>query len=174
MPTTKVQGAVFGLIMSYAMAIGMEIYNTALRMGLQLQPGGLSNLTGAVFVHALQETAYMGLIVFVVSSLWGNAIGGRFAARHCDPSKDNPYLCRLLRQGGTVAFMCPAMSLTASILFSVLLGGAAWPRLPAIWVGTVLKNFPMAFFWNFFAAAPFTHWLFGRLFPAQKEAPARR
>ncbi len=29
MPKTKAQGIVFGLIMSYAMAIGMEVYNAA-------------------------------------------------------------------------------------------------------------------------------------------------
>ena len=37
------------------------------------------------------------------------------------------------------------------------------PNLPGllfgaiVWIGTVLKNFPMAFFWNMYAAAPFTH-----------------
>ena len=54
--------------------------------------------------------------------------------------------------------------LVASVLFSVILGGSPVTQLPAIWVGTVLKNFPMAFFWNMFAAAPFTHLLFGLLF----------
>ena len=29
MPKNKLQGTVFGLIMSYAMAIGMEVYNIA-------------------------------------------------------------------------------------------------------------------------------------------------
>ena len=72
----------------------------------------------------------MGLLVFLFSNLWGNRLGAAFAARHCDPQKDNPYIC----------------------------------QLPAIWVGTFLKNFPMAFFWNMFAAAPFSHWLFGKLF----------
>ena len=33
---------------------------------------------------------------------------------------------------------------------------------------TVFKNFPMAFFWNMFAAAPFTHWLFENLFPEKE------
>ena len=106
----------------------------------------------------------MGLIVFVISNLWGNRLGARFAARHCDPTCDNAYLCRLFRQGGTVAVMCPSMSLIASLLFSVWMGGAPWTHLPVIWVGTVLKNFPMAFFWNFFAAAPFTHWICSHLF----------
>ena len=60
--------------------------------------------------------------------------------------------------------MCPAMSMVASILFSIILAKQPVSQLPAIWVGTLLKNFPMAFFWNMFAAAPFTHWLFGRIY----------
>lgn len=162
---TKKQGILFGIIMSYAMAYGMEVYNVAIKMGFNLQAGGFSSMTNIVFWEALKEALYMGVFVFLFSNLWGNRLGAAFAARHCDPSRDNPYVCQLLRQGGTVAVMCPTMSLVASILFNILLGGAPWINLPAIWVGTVLKNFPMAFLWNFFAAAPFSHWLFCRLFP---------
>lgn len=50
MPKSKFQAAVFGVIMSYAMAIGMEVYNVALREGVQLTPGGLSNMTYSVFL----------------------------------------------------------------------------------------------------------------------------
>lgn len=160
---TKKQGILFGIIMSYAMAYGMEVYNMAIKMGFSLQLGGFSNMTNIVFWEALKEASYMGLFVFLFSNLWGNRIGAGFAARHCDPQKDHPYFCQLMRQGGTVAVMCPTMSLVASILFNVILAGAPWVELPAIWVGTVMKNFPMAFFWNFFAAAPFSHWLFSRL-----------
>ena len=164
MPKNKLQGVVFGLIMSYSMAIGMEVYNMALKAGIQALPGGLSNMTYGVFWEALKEAAYMGLIVFVFSNLWGNRMGARFASKVSDPQRDNPYFCQLMRQAGTVAIMCPTMSLVASILYQVVLGGAPVMRLPAIWVGTFIKNFPMAFFWNMFAAAPFTRWLFGRFF----------
>lgn len=167
---TKKQGIIFGIIMSYAMAYGMEVYNVAIKMGFDLQAGGFSNMTDIVFWEALKEALYMGLFVFLFSNLWGNRLGAGFAARHCDPSRDNPYFCQLLRQGGTVAVMCPTMSMVASILFNIVLGGASWIDLPAIWVGTVLKNFPMAFFWNFFAAAPFSHWIFSRLFPERVPA----
>lgn len=141
MPKNKMQGFIFGVIMSYAMAYGMEVYNIAIK-----------------------EAAYMGLIVLLVSNLWGNRLGAAFAARHCDPKRDNPYICQLLRQAGTVAVMCPTMSLVASILFNVILGGESVWQLPAIWGGTFMKNFPMAFFWNMFAAAPFTHWIFAKIF----------
>lgn len=173
MPRSKFQKAVFGLIMSYSMAIGMEVYNVAVKMGVALTPGGFSNLSWAVFTPALKECTFMGALVFVFSNLWGNRLGARFAARHCDPEKDNPYFCRIMRQAGTVAIMCPTMSLTASLLFSVVMGGKPPLELPAIWLGTVLKNFPMAFFWNMYAAAPFTHWLFGLVFKKQLSAPEK-
>lgn len=164
MPKNKTQGIIFGIIMSYAMAYGMEVYNIAIKEGVNLAAGGFSNMTNLTFWEALKEAAYMGVIVFLFSNLWGNRLGAAFAARHCDPQKDNPYICRLLRQAGTVAVMCPTMSLAASILFNVILGGAPVWQLPAIWVGTFIKNFPMAFFWNMFAAAPFTHWISGKMF----------
>ena len=164
MPKTKTQGLIFGLIMSYAMACGMEVYNIAIKLGFHLNPGGLSTMTSAVFRDAFFEALYMGAFVFLFSNLWGNRLGAAFAARHCDPARDNRYFCRLMRQAGTIAVMCPTMSLVASILFNVILGGAPIVQLPAIWVGTILKNFPMAVFWNMFAAAPFTHLLFGLLF----------
>lgn len=163
MPQTKLQGIVFGLIMSYAMAIGMEVYNIAIKMGFNLNVGGFSTMTNAVFPAALLEASYMGVFVFIFSNLWGNRIGAAFAASKVDPSKDNPYFCRLMRQAGTVSIMCPTMSMVASILFNIIMGGSPVSQLPAIWVGTVLKNFPMAFFWNMFAAAPFTHFLFEKL-----------
>jgi len=127
MPKNKIQGFIFGVIMSYAMAYGMEIYNVAIKLGVNLTAGGFSNMTNLIFWEALKEASYMGLFVLLFSNLWGNRIG---ASLHCDPSKDSPYIC----------------------------------QLPAIWVGTFFKNFPMAFFWNMFAAAPFTHWLFKKIF----------
>ncbi len=166
MPRTKFQGVIFGVIMSYAMAIGMEVYNTAIKMGFM---PNLSDMTNAVFKPALIESLYMGVLVFLFSNLWGNRLGARFANKYFDPHKDNPYVYRLARQAGTVANMCPTMSLVATILFSYILGDAAWSQFFAIWVGTVLKNFPMAFFWNMFAAAPFSNWLFRIIFPEGKE-----
>ena len=41
MPKTKFQGFIFGIIMSYAMAYGMEIYNIAIKEGFSLTIGGI-------------------------------------------------------------------------------------------------------------------------------------
>lgn len=168
MPKTKFQGFIFGLIMSYAMAFGMEMYNVSIKMGFNLNTGGFSTLDWSIFPGVLIETAYMGVFVLIFSNLWGNRIGAAFANRHADPKKDNPYFYRLMRQAGTVAIMCPTMSLVATFLFNIIMGHAPLYLFPMIWVGTVMKNFPMAFFWNMFAAAPFTNFVFGKIFAPEK------
>ena len=172
MPKTKFQGVIFGIIMSYTMAFGMEVYNIAVEMGFAGQSGGLSNMTNEVFGEAFIEAVFMGVLVFIVSNLFGNRFGFRFAEKYTDAKKDNPYFCRLMRQAGTIAVMCPAMSFAASVLFNVILGDSSLLQLPAIFIGTVMKNFPMAFFFNMFAAAPFTYWLFGLLFREKKSSLA--
>lgn len=163
MPKTTVQQIIFGLLMSYFMAIGMEIYNTAINSGATQLAGGFSALSYEVILDALKETSYMGIIVFIISELFGNRIGAGFMMRHT-AQDDPPYFRQLMRQAGTVAFMCPAMSLAASILFNVIFAQRSFIGLPVIWIGTVLKNFPMAFFWNMFAAAPLTRMVFRALF----------
>lgn len=160
MPENKVQGTVFGILMSYVMAYGMEVYNVAIKEGFNLNQGGFSTMVNHVFLDALIEASYMGVFVFITSSFFGNRIGAAFAKRHTDPEKDNPYFCRVMRQAGTVAAMCPTMSLIATILFNIVLAHQSPVNIIAIWTGTVLKNFPMAFFWNMFAAAPLCHLIF--------------
>ena len=52
MPRNKKQGIIFGVIMSYAMAYGMEVYNVAIKEGVNLSAGGLSNMTNIIFWEA--------------------------------------------------------------------------------------------------------------------------
>lgn len=163
MPKTKLQGVVFGLLMSITMAYGMEVYNVALK------EGGLSQMTNRVFWDALLEAAYMWIFVFLFSNLWGNRIGHALAARICR-TEDSPFLHTVWISSCTVLIMCPTMSAVAAVLFSVILGEGSWSQLPAYWVGTVLKNFPMALLWNLFAAGPVTRLLFRRLFARQLAA----
>lgn len=160
MPNTNGEKIFFGILMSVLMALGMEVYNVAFKMGYNAMPGGLSNMTNAVFPDALKEAAFMWIFVFIFSNLWGNRIGHALASRIIRPEKDNPFFITLMISGCTVLIMCPTMSLAASILFNICLGGAPLTQLPAIWVGTVLKNFPMALLWNLFAAGPLTRLIF--------------
>ena len=133
MPKNKTQRIVFGLLMSYSMAIGMEVYNIAIKMGFLTSPGSFSAMTNAVFPAALLEASYMGMFVFLFSNLWGNRCGAAFAERVSHPDRDNPYFCQLMRQAGTIAVMCPTMSMVASILFNLILAHQQPSQLPAIW-----------------------------------------
>ena len=160
MPETKGEKIFFGVLMSVLMTFGMEVYNNAIQMGYTTLPGGLSNMRNGVFLAALGEVWYMCVIVFIISEAFGNRIGRALAARIIRPEKDNPFFITLMISGCTVLIMCPTMSLVASILFNICLGGAPIAQLPAIWVGTVLKNFPMALLWNIFAAGPLTRLIF--------------
>ena len=54
-PKTKAQGLAYGLFMCLFMSLGMEMYNNAVKMGVNLQPGGLSNMTWEVVPAALSE-----------------------------------------------------------------------------------------------------------------------
>lgn len=59
-----------------------------------------------------------------------------------------------------LVFMNHIMLLSTFPFYIERLGGAPLTQLPAIWVGTVLKNFPMALLWNLFAAGPLTRLIF--------------
>lgn len=97
MPQTKTQGAVFGLLMSYFMALGMEVANVAHKLGA---------MSNAVFLPALKETAFMGAIVFVVSMLYGSRAGQHIAHKFVRLGRDNPLLVTLGVSGCTVMVMC--------------------------------------------------------------------
>lgn len=164
MPKNKAQGIIFGILMSVTMAYGMEVYNVAWKMGIPTTAGGFSNMTNVVFWDALLEAAYMWLFVFLFSNLWGNRLGMTLASRCIDEERGSAFVRGTIRSCCTVLVMCPTMSLVAAILFNVILGGMPAAQLPAIWVGTLIKNFPMALLWNLFAAGPVSRLVFRTFF----------
>ena len=164
MGKTRGEKIVFGILMSVTMAIGMEVYNVAIKMGYNTMPGGLSNMVNQVFADALVEASTMWIFVFLFSYLWGNRLGHALAAKVIRPEQDNPFFITLMISSCTVLVMCPTMSMVAAILFNVILAGNPVSQLPAIWVGTVIKNFPMALLWNLFAAGPFSRLVHGKIF----------
>lgn len=164
MPQNKKQGLIFGILMSVTMANGMEVYNVAWKMGIPTMPGGFSNMTNDVFLGALVEASYMWLFVLLFSNLWGTRGGAALARRVVDPKRDGAFVQGVVRSCCTVLVMCPTMSLVAAILFNVVLGGMPVAQLPAIWVGTLIKNFPMALLWNLFAAGSVSRFVFAKCF----------
>lgn len=91
---TRSEKLVFGVLMSVTMAVGMEVYNVAIKMGYNTMPGGLSNMVNQVFPDALVEASYMWIFVFLFSNLWGNRLGHALAAKLIRPEQDNPFSSR--------------------------------------------------------------------------------
>ena len=149
MPQTKTQGAVFGLLMSYFMALGMEVANVAHKLGA---------MSNAVFLPTLKETAFMGAIVFVVSTLYGSRAGQHIAHKFVRPGRDNPLLVTLAVSGCTVMVMCPSMSLIATALFTGIDA-----EFFARFLATLYRNLP----WQIFAAGPATRGVFRAIFRRQ-------
>jgi magnesium-transporting ATPase (P-type) len=147
MPQTKTQGAVFGLLMSYFMALGMEVANVAHKLGA---------MSNAVFLPALKETAFMGAIVFVVSMLYGSRAGQHIAHKFVRQGRDNPLLVTLAVSGCTVMVMCPSMSLIATVLFKEPGFGT--------WVHTWGCNMPMALCWQMLYCGPLARAIFRLVF----------
>ena len=71
MPRNKKQELIFGIIMSYVMAYGMEDYNIAISQGIDLAPGGFSNMTNHVFGDALKEAGLYGAVRFYFFRIFG-------------------------------------------------------------------------------------------------------
>jgi cation transporter-like permease len=153
-PKTKLQGLFYGLFMCVFMSLGMELYNNAVKMGVNLLPGGFSSMTWAVVPAALSELWFIIPVVFVISNAYGNRLGAKLAAGLIDPERDSSFFRSCVVIACTTLVMCPSMSLFASVLFNVVLAGRPAMDLPMIWIGTVFKNFPMALLWNLFAASP--------------------
>lgn len=153
MPKTKFQEVVFAVLMCFFMVLAMELYNTAFRLG------GMSN---ACFLPACMEMRFMLPICFVMSFFLMDPLARRLAFRQVTPGKDLPIVITLVRAGITVALMCPAMSLWATLLFSGLHG-----EFLSVWLETVVRNFPMALCWQVFFCGPLVRGIFRALFRRQ-------
>ena len=107
MPKTTVQKVIFGLLMSFFMVLAMEMYNTGLRNG---------GLTNAGILNALRELPLMFALCFLTSTVVGEPLAARLAARMAVP-REWPFAAVLARSAMTVCVMCPAMSLWATVIF---------------------------------------------------------
>lgn len=159
MPKNKLQDVVFTILMASVMVYGLVCYN------ISLETGGFRN---EVFGMAMHEWPIMLLAAVLLELIFVGKLAQKLAFRLVDPRKDGPTLTMLAISAMSVWLMCPCMSLIACLLFK----GGVQPELLSIWVETTVKNFPMAFFWQFFAAGPLVRLVFGLLFREKNAAPA--
>lgn len=150
MPKTKFQEVIFTILMVFVMVYVMICYNIA------LNTGGLSTYA---FAAAFHELVIMAPIAFILDFFFVGHIAKRTAFRIVNPAKENPFHLVLAISAVSVAWMCPLMSLAATILFK-----NAGSEFVAVWLQTVALNFPVAFFWQIFYAGPLVRFIFRQIF----------
>ena len=150
MPKTKLEDVVFTLFMVFVMVYAMICYNIALKTG---------GMHRDIFLAAFHELILMAPIAFVLDFFLVGKIAKKTAFRLVDPEKENPFHLVLAISAVSVMWMCPLMSLAATILFK-----NAGSEFIAVWLQTTVFNFPMAFFWQMCYAGPFVRFLFRLIF----------
>ena len=136
MPKNLFQEIIFTIIMVIEMVYAMICYNIA------LSTGGMSNF---VFLAAFKELAVMGPIAFVLDFFLVGKIAKAKAFKMVDVRKDNPFHLVIAIAAVSVIFMCPLMSLAATLLFK-----DAGGEFVAVWLQTTALNIPMALCWQLF------------------------
>ena len=155
MPKNLFQEIVFTVLMVFVMVYAMICYNIALNMG------GMSN---AVFLKAFHELVIMAPIAFVLDFFAVGKIAKKKAFSIVDVRKDNPFHLVLAISVISVIFMCPLMSLAATLLFK-----DAGREVIAVWLETTAMNFPMALCRQLFFAGPIVRFVFGLIFREREQ-----
>lgn len=156
MPKTKFQDVIFTIMMVFVMVYAMICYN------ISLSTGGLTN---SVFLAAFHELIFMGPIAFVLDFFLVAPLAKKLAFHIVNPQKENPFHLVLAISGISVAFMCPLMSLAATLIFK-----HAGVEFAGTWLQTTVLNFPMALFWQIFYAGPLVRFIFRHIFKEKTTA----
>ena len=157
MPKTKFQEIIFTILMVFVMVYAMICYNIALNM---------DGMSSTVFLSAFHELVIMAPVAFILDFFFVGHIAKKTAFCIVNPERENPFHLVLVISAVSVAWMCPLMSLAATILFK-----GVGNHFIAVWLQTVVLNFPMAFFWQILYAGPFVRFLFRQIFREKANTP---
>ena len=141
MPKTKFQEVIFTILMVFFMVYSMICYNISLNIG---------GMTNEVFLMAFHELVIMGPIAFVLDFFLVSKLAFACAMRMVDFQNCHSFSRVLAISVPSIAFMCPLMSLAATLLFK-----NAGSQVLAVWLQTTAFNFPVAFFLQLIYVGPF-------------------
>lgn len=150
MPKTHFQEFIYGILMTFFMVVAMELYNSAVIADMLSVP---------FYVNAFREFLIMFPVCFVMGFFFIDRIAPVIAFRFVSPDEDKPLIVNVARASVTVAFMCPIMSFWATLFFQYS-GDDFMP----IWISTLGRNFPIAFFWQVMYCGPLVRFVFRHLF----------
>ncbi|WP_296325007.1 DUF2798 domain-containing protein [Treponema sp. UBA3813] len=152
MPKSLFQEIIFTIIMVFFMVYALICYNMTLAIG---------DFTNAVILGAFRELVIMGPIAIILDMLLAGPLAKAFTFKIFNPAETKPIFIILSISVFSVIFMCPMMSLAATILFK---GGLLQSEVVSIWIKTTIMNFPMAFFWQLCFAGPVVRKIFALIF----------
>lgn len=152
MPKSLFQEIIFTIIMVFFMVYALICYNMTLAIG---------DFSNAVMLGAFRELVIMGPIAIILDMLLAGPLAKRFTFKIFNLAETKPIFIILSISVFSVMFMCPMMSLAATILFK---GGFLQSEVVSIWVKTTIMNFPMAFFWQLCFAGPVVRRIFALIF----------
>ncbi|WP_313069634.1 DUF2798 domain-containing protein [Lacrimispora sp.] len=155
MPRNKFQTIIFTLLMTFFMVYVMICYNIAIQLG---------SMKNEIFLMAFHEMIIMWPAAILIEMLIGERITMKLAKRVITPVMEHSIFIVLLISAMTVCVMCPVMSLLAVILFK-----SPGTEIIAVWLNTVVFNFPMALLSQIFFVGPFVRLIFGTIFKKDVE-----
>ena len=100
------------------------------------------------------------IIAFIVENLFVGKVAKRIAFKVVDPRKSQPIFATLAISAVTVCFMCPIMTLIATLLFEF----PGWDMVVANCLQTFVLSFPAALLWNIFYGGPLARFIFKLIF----------
>lgn len=151
MPETKFQDFVYTLIMAFLMVYVMVCYN------ISIHTGGLSNF---VFIEAFKELPFMWIVAIILEFFLIGKIAHKLTFKVLDPKKTPSIIISYGISIVIVSFMCPIMSLIATIFINK-------PSLDIFissWLQSMVLSFPMAMCFQLFYAGPFVRFIFNLIF----------
>lgn len=151
MPKSLFQEIIFTILMVFVMVYAMVCYNIALATG---------SFTNSVFPAAFHELPVMCPIAIVLDMLIAGPLAKKITFARFNPAKDNPVWIVLSISACSVWFMCPLMSLAATLLFK----GGFHKETVSLWIETTFMNYPMALLWQLFFAGPVVRRVFSLIF----------
>ena len=147
MPETKFQDFIYTLIMAFVMVYVMVCYN------ISIHTGGLNNF---VFLEAFKELPFMWIVAIILEFFLISKIAHKLTFKALNPKKTPNIIISYGISIIIVTFMCPIMSLIATILINK-------PNLDIFissWLQSMVLSFPMAMYFQLFYARPIVRFIF--------------
>ena len=151
MPETKFQDFIYTLIMAFLMVYVMVCYN------ISIHTGGLSNF---VFIEAFKELPFMWIVAIILEFFLIGKVAHKLTFKVLNPKKTPSIFISYGISIVIVTFMCPIMSLIATIFINK-------PSLEIFissWLQSMVLSFPMAMCFQLFYAGPIVRFIFNLIF----------